>query len=194
MGGALPRQLDTAPLQRPGTLWGRLILVDAALLRGESAVAGERLTALPAEAPPVARRLAQLARLDGKVEEAASASARGLAGSPTSLALLERVLASLAAKDLDGARQIAEAQGSVLGSHAPWLLVLIDLEQGRLARAKARAAELPEPPPESPLALRVIVVRAMVGVGDRARGRALLEQVRRQAPRHPDVVALPARL
>lgn len=194
VGGALPRQLDTAALQRPGTLWGRLILADAALLRGESAVAGERLAALPAEAPPVARRLAQLARLGGKAEEAVSASARSLAGSPTALALLERVLALLAAKDLDGARQIAEAQASLLGSHAPWLLVLVDLEQGRLPRAKARAAALPEPLPESPLALRVVVARAMVGVGDRARGRALLELVRRQAPRHPDVVALPARL
>lgn len=194
VGGALPREIDDGALERPGTLWGRLILADMALLRGERSAASERLAALPAEAPPVARRLAQLARLEGKGEEALAAGARALEGSPTALGIIERVQGLLAVKDVEGARRLAEAQGSLLGSQAPWLLVLVDVEQGRLPRAKARAAALPEPLAESPLALRVAVARAMAAVGDRARGRTLVEQLRRQAPKHPDVAALPPRL
>lgn len=194
VGGRLPRELPTETLSRPEALWGRLVLADAALLRGQTQRAAERIAALPPDSAAVARRLAQLARLGGRTDDALKHSARALDGSPTAPALIERVLCLLNAKRVDEAREAVTARGSLLGPLAPWLAVLADIEQGVLPRAKARAATLPEPPAESPLVLRLAVARALVGLGDRARGGPLLAQVRRQAPRHPEVSALPARL
>lgn len=194
VGGALPKELAPGAAERPETLWGRVALVDLALLRGDSKKASELLAGRPTQASPLDRRTAQLARLDGRREEAVAASRRALDGSPTSLTLLEHVSSLLAAGKPDEAREIAEAHGALLGPLAPWLAVLADVEQARVPRAKARAATLPEPPQESPLALRIAVTRAMVAIGDRARGRALLDALRRQAPRHPEIAQLPARL
>lgn len=149
---------------------------------------------MPPQSAPVARRLAQIARLEGALAEANEHAARALGDSPTSLALIERVLALVSAARVDEARAVITERGSLLGPLSQWLSVLADLEQGALPRAKARAAALAEPPTESPLALRVVVTRALVGIGDRSRGAPALALLRQQAPRHPDVAALPARL
>jgi hypothetical protein len=194
VGGPVPRSLDPAVLERPGLLWGRLALADTALLGGDARAAAKALEGLPADAGPVARRRAQLARLGGRGEDALAHSAVALKGGPTALALIERVRCLVLSGQLEQARELAESRSSLLGSLGPWLLVHLDLEQGRAPRAKARALSLPEPPAESPLALRVLVAQALVGVGDRLRGRPLLQQLHRQAPRHPEVKALPPRL
>ncbi len=194
LGEARLLELPTERLVRPETLWGRLALADAALLQGRPAQAQEHLSALPPRSAPVARRLAQLARLGGALEDANGHGAPALEDSPTSLALIERVLCLLSAARVDEARAVVTERGSLIGPLAQWLSVLADLEQGALPRAKARAATLAEPPAESPLALRLAVARALVGIGDRARAAPALALLRRQAPRHPEVTALPARL
>lgn len=194
VGGTPPKELSSLDPARAEILWGRLALVDAAIVGGRLTQAKELLAAAPASAPPVARRLAQIARLENRTEDALAAGARAFSGAPTSLSLIEHALGLLAAGQPDRARELADSHGTLLGPLAPWLVVLADVEQGRAPRAKARAATLPEPPQESPLALRLVVTQGLVAVGDRARGRALLEQLRRQAPRHPEVARLPARL
>jgi tetratricopeptide (TPR) repeat protein len=194
VGGALPKDLAPGVAERPETLWGRVARVDVSILRGDLKTASELLAGEGTQASSLTRRVAQLARLDGRHEEAVAASRRALDASPTALSLLEHASCLLAAKKPDEARDIAESHAPLLGPLAPWIAVLADVEQGRAPRAKARAATLTEPPQESPLALRIVVTRAMVAIGDRARGRALLDGLRRQAPRHPEIAQLPARL
>ena len=120
-------------------------------------------------------------------------SLQALGAGPTLLALTERVECLLVVGDGAGARALLEQYPAVFGPLSGWLAGLVDTAQDRLPRAKARLASLELPPTESPLPLRVAVVRALIATGDRKRGMPLLAELRKLAPQDPSVAALPAK-
>ncbi len=208
VGGSLPKNVEVAQLSLPEVIWGRAIALDVALRRGELAEVQRQLEALGSAEPPLALRQARALRLarEASPSKVASAtdsaagdsgclphSARALDAGPSLLSLTERISCLLTSGDAATARSVLEQYPAVLGATGGWLGALVDMAQDRAARAKARVATLELPPAESPLALRVVVARALVAVGDRKRAAPLLAELRRVAPLDPAVVALPRR-
>lgn len=213
VGGALPKDLDASDLAQPEVLWGRQVALDVLLRRGDLKGAAELLGRLDASQPPLALRRARLRRLaleqsvgdrTGKARAPADAGAASLAScaedslqslsaGPSLLALTERVECLLVLGDGAAARALLEQYPAVFGAMGGWLAALVDVAQDRVPRAKARLAALELPQGESPLALRVVVVRALIATGDRKRGQPLLAELRKLAPQEPAVAALPAR-
>jgi hypothetical protein len=207
VGGAVPKDVDVSNFLHPEVLWGRQVAFDVMLRRGELASVTQKLAAIESAEPPLALRRARALRL---TQEAAASTKAGspakegascaqdslhaLGAGPSALALTERVLCLLATNDPATARGVLEQYPALLGNTAGWLGALVDVAQDRLPRAKARVAALELPPAESPLALRIVVARALVAVGDRKQAPPLLGELRRLAPRDPAVTALPARL
>jgi len=64
--------------------------------------------------------------------------------------------------------------------------VLVDVANKQKAQAAARAAKLDLPLPETPLALRILVARALAASGDK-RARPYVLALAKQVPKHPYV-------
>ena len=134
-------------------------------------------------------RLARLRRYQGKMGEAVKASARALEGNVTAPLLVERTYDLVAADDTASARTLIARYPVVLGPLSGWLAAYVDAhakDKNEQAQAVARVAKLDLPPDASPLAIRVLALRALVVTGDK-RAKPYLAVVARRAGKQPDV-------
>lgn len=174
----------------PHVPWGEIVAFDAALDQGELELAAELASAWKngSKRPVYRLRLARLYRYQGKAGEAMELARTALAeGTPTATALIEYVYASLAAEEPKAARDAVAKFPILLGPMSVWLNILIDVASGREADASVKAGKEEPPPDAAPLALRILVGRAL-SVSKDKRARGYLVSIFRRVPKHPDVV------
>jgi tetratricopeptide (TPR) repeat protein len=193
LGIALGRKYpDAKTLEQmavPAVPWGDLIAVDAALDTGKMDLAqkiagrwGPR-----GSVPTYALRLSRLYRYAGKTDEAVKASDDAMvAGGVTPRVLVERFDALVAAKNVQGARDLLAQYPIVLGPMTEFLKASLDVVDGKAARAKVAVARLEPPPEGAPILFDLIAARAFVAGGD-ARAKPLVMRLLR-TPRNPDVL------
>jgi tetratricopeptide (TPR) repeat protein len=191
MGTKYPTPEERDALRDPSIPWGELIAIDAALDQGAVEPAAQILEARTGEAlrPVHLLRLARLRRYQNMPAKAVEASAAALEGNVTAPVLIERTYDLVAAEDLDGARTLIAKYPALLGPLGGWLAAFVDgngKEKSDKAQAASRAAKLDLPPDGSALALRVLVLRALVVSGDK-RASAYLRGLAFRASKHPDV-------
>jgi tetratricopeptide (TPR) repeat protein len=192
LGTKFPTPATIEKMSVPSVPWGDLVAVDAALDTGNLELA-EKIDArwgARASVPTYALRHARLLRYQGKVEEAARASADALIpGGVTPRVLVERFESLVAKSDIPGARDLLAQYSAVLGPMTEFLKVSADVADKRAPRAKATAARLEPPPSDSPLLYDLIAAKALVAVGDR-RGKGLVQALLRKVPKHPELPPL----
>jgi predicted negative regulator of RcsB-dependent stress response len=191
LGTKYPAPADLGALRDPSVPWGEIVALDAMLDQGDLAGAQSVLAGRTGDAlrPVHLSRLARLHRYQGKAAEAASDSARALEGNVTAPLLVERTYDLVAADDTAGARTLIAKYPVVLGPLSGWLAAYVDAhakDKNEQAQAVARVAKLDLPPDASPLAIRVLALRALAVTGDK-RARPYLAVVARRAGKHPDV-------
>ncbi len=191
LGTNYPAAAELTALRDPSVPWGEIVVLDAVLDQGDLAGADSVLSARPSEAlmPVHLLRLARLRRYQGKTGEAVKASARALEGNVTAPLLVERTYDLVAADDTASARTLIARYPVVLGPLSGWLAAYIDAhakDKSEQAQAVARLAKLDLPPDASPLAIRVLALRALVVTGDK-RAKPYLAVVARRAGKQPDV-------
>jgi tetratricopeptide (TPR) repeat protein len=191
LGTKYPLAADVPALKDPSVPWGEIVVVDAALdqadLTGAESVLGGRTG--ESLRPVHLLRLARLRRYQGKAAEAVAASARALEGNVTAPLLVERTYDLVAGDDPGAARTLIAKYPAVLGPLSGWLAAFVDAhgkDKGEQAQAIARVAKLDLPPDASPLAIRLLALRALVATGDK-RAKPYLGMLARRAPKHPEV-------
>jgi tetratricopeptide (TPR) repeat protein len=186
-----PDKLET--LAAPDKPWGELIAVDAAIETGNLPLAEKLLAKRSLETlrPVHLRRLARLRRLQGKLDAALEASGAAAEGGIAMPLLLERIYELLAKEEVAPAKQLAAKYPSLLGPLAGWVGVLTDVASKQVASAAVRLTKLELPPDESPIAVRVLVARALV-VGKDKRAAPYLTALIKKLPKNPDVLAAAA--
>jgi hypothetical protein len=189
-GTVFPPPATLEELAAPDRPWGELIAIDAALETGNLALAEKLLAKRPLESlrPVHLRRLARLRRLQGKLDEALQASAAAAGGGMALPLLLEREYELLAKEDVAGAKQLAAKYPALLGPLAGWVGVLIDVAGKQPASAAVRLTKLDLPPEESPIAVRVLVARALM-VGKDKRAKPYVGMLAKKLPKNPDILA-----
>ncbi len=194
LGRKYPDAKSIEQIAVPQVPWGDLVAVDAALDTGKMDLA-EKIAArwgTRASVPTYALRMARLLRYQGKLDDAVKASADAMVpGGVTPRALVERFDTLLAAKDIQGARDLLAQYPIVLGPMTELLKVSLDAADNKAARAKVAVARLEPPPEGSPVLFELIAARAFVAAGD-ARAKPLVIRLLHAAPRNPDVLE-PAR-
>jgi hypothetical protein len=190
LGTKYPTPQERDAMRDPSVPWGELIAIDAALDTGDVEGAAKILEARTGEAlrPVHLLRLARLRRYQSMPAKAVEASAAALEGNVTAPILIERTFDLVAADDRDGARTLIAKYPALLGPLSGWLATFIDGSGGEKAdkaQAASRAAKLELPPEGSALALRILVLRALVVSGDK-RAKDYLRSLARLA-KHPDV-------
>jgi predicted negative regulator of RcsB-dependent stress response len=191
LGSRYPMKEELGALKDPSVPWGELVVIDSMLEQGDLAGAAELLGKRQGEAlrPVHLLRLARLLRYQGKAQEAVDASNRALEGSVTAPLLVERCYDLVAAGDLKGARTLLARYPVVLGTLSGWLAAFIDAhetEKGTQAQAAARTAKLELPLDASPLAVRLLALRALVVTEDK-RAKPYLGMFARRHGKHPEV-------
>jgi hypothetical protein len=191
LGTKYPPAADMPALRDPSVPWGELIVLDAALDQGDFATAESILSARTGDAlrPVHLLRLARLRRYQGKTADAVAASARALEGNVTAPLLVERTYDLVAADDPASARTLIAKYPAVLGPLSGWLAAFVDAhskDKNEQAQAVARVAKLDLPPDASPLAIRLLALRALIVTEDK-RARPFLGIVARRAPKNPEV-------
>jgi tetratricopeptide (TPR) repeat protein len=191
LGSRYPMKEELGALKDPSIPWGELVVIDSMLEQGDLAGAAELLGKRQGEAlrPVHLLRLARLLRYQGKAEEAVDASNRALAGSVTAPLLVERCYDLVAAGDLKGARTLLARYPVVLGTLSGWLAAFIDAhetDKSAQAQAAARAAKLDLPLDASPLAVRLLALRALVVTADK-RAKPYLRVFSRKHAKHPEL-------
>jgi hypothetical protein len=192
LGTRYPMKEELGALRDPSVPGGELVVVDSMFEQGDLAGAADVLGKRQGEAlrPVHLLRVARLYRYQGKAAEAVDASNRALEGSVTAPLLVERCYDLVAAEDLKGARTLLARYPVVLGTLSGWLAAFIDAhekEQSAQAQAAARAAKLELPLDASPLAVRLLALRALV-VTDDKRAKPYLGVFARKHGRHPEVL------
>jgi tetratricopeptide (TPR) repeat protein len=189
-GTAFPPPDQLEALAAPDKPWGELIAVDAAIETGNLALAEKLLAkhALETLRPVHLRRLARVRRLQGKLDAALEASSAAAEGGIALPLLLERVYELIAKDDVTQAKQVAAKYPTLLGPLAGWVGVLTDVASKQAASAAVRLTKLELPPDESPIAVRVLVARALV-VGKDKRAAPYLAALLKKLPKNPDVLA-----
>jgi predicted Zn-dependent protease len=192
-GAAFAPPAELEGLAAPDKPWGELVAIDSALETGNLALADKLLSKRSAETmrPVHLRRLARLRRLQGKLDDALRASAAAAEGGMALPLLLERVYELLAKEDAAAAKQLAAKYPSLLGPLAGWVGVLTDVATKQAASATVRLGKLDLPPDEAPLAVRVLVARALM-TGHDKRGPAYLAIQLKKLPKNPDLLAAAA--
>ncbi len=192
-GAAFPPADKLVDMAAPDKPWGELVAVDAAIETGNLAMAEKLLgkRSLETLRPVHLRRLARLRRLQGKLDEALRASAAAAEGGMALPLLLERVYELLAKDDVASAKQLAAKYPSLLGPLSGWVGVLTDVASKQAASATVRLAKLDLPPEESPIAVRVLVARALMSGKDK-RSKVFLTALLKKLPKNPDVLAAAA--
>lgn len=192
-GAAFPPAAELEALAAPDKPWGELVAVDAALETGNLALAEKLLAKRSGEAlrPVHLRRVARLRRFQGKLDAALEASSAAAEGGMALPLLLERVYELLGKDDVAGAKQLAAKYPSLLGPLAGWVGVLTDAASKQAASATVRLGKLDLPPDEAPLAVRVLVARALMAGQDK-RGKPYLAMQLKKLPKNPDLLAAAA--
>jgi tetratricopeptide (TPR) repeat protein len=187
-GSAFPSHEKLEAMATPATPWGELVATDAALGVGDLALANKILSRRHGDQlrPVHYLRLARLYRYQNKPDEALKAVLAAREGSTTSAVLIESLYCYLKKEDTAGARNLVAKHPTVLGPLTAWLGVLVDVASKQKAQAAARTAKLDLPPAETPLALRILVARALVAAEDK-RARPYVLALAKQVPKHPDV-------
>jgi hypothetical protein len=189
-GSALPAPDKLEAFANPQIPWGEVVAVDAATESGNLELADKIVTRWGAAAgrPVYALRVSRLRRHQGKLDEALTASAAALSGTTTLPVLIERVYVLIAKQSYDAARDLTAKYPSLLGPMSGWLKALVDAASGRAAEAKVGLGQLEPPPPEAPVEIRVLAMRALVANHDK-RARFALKDLSRQLPKNPDLIA-----
>jgi hypothetical protein len=192
LGTKYPTPTERETIRDPSIPWGELIAIDAALDQGDLPAAQAILATRTGEQlrPVHLLRLARLRRYQNMAAEAVEASALALEGNVTAPILIERTFDLVAAEDLANARTLIAKYPALLGPLSGWLSTFVDgngKEKADKAQAASRAAKLDLPPDGSALALRVLVLRALVASGDK-RAKDYLRTLAFRAAKHPDVV------
>jgi hypothetical protein len=192
-GTAFPPADKLVDMAAPDKPWGELVAIDAALETGNLAMAEKLLgkRSLETLRPVHLRRLARLRRFQGKLDDALRASAAAAEGGMALPLLLERVYELLAKDDVAGAKQLAAKYPSLLGPLSGWVGVLTDVASKQAASATVRLTKLDLPPDESPIAVRVLVARALM-TGKDKRSKMYLTALLKKLPKNPDVLAAAA--
>ena len=192
-GTAFPPADKLMDMAAPDKPWGELVAVDAALETGNLAMAEKLLgkRSLETLRPVHLRRLARLRRFQGKLDDALRASAAAAEGGMALPLLLERVYELLAKDDVAGAKQLAAKYPSLLGPLSGWVGVLTDVASKQAASATVRLSKLDLPPDESPIAVRVLVARALM-TGKDKRSKPYVTALLKKLPKNPDVLAAAA--
>lgn len=189
-GNRYPKAEDLKRMAEPAVPWGELVAIDAALDTGQLERAEALLRARSEGQRPVHLvRLARLLRYQGKPSEAIAASEKALEANMTVGLLLERTYGLLAADKPVAARTLVAKYPSALGPMTAWLFALIDVAEKQEAQATARIAKLDLPPDASPLALKVMVARALAAAGDK-RAKPYHKALLKAHPQQPDLKAL----
>lgn len=191
LGTRYPMKEELSTLRDPSIPWGELVVIDSMLEQGDLAGAAAILGKRQGEAlrPVHLLRLARLYRYQGKAAEAVDASDRALEGSVTGPLLVERCYDLVAAGELKAARTLLAKYPVVLGTLSGWLAAFIDAhesDKSAQAQAAARAAKLDLPLDASPLAVRLLALRALVVTGDK-RAKPYLGVFARRLGKHPEV-------
>lgn len=184
-GEPIPEDDELKQLAGPQAIWGNLVAVDYALDNGKLELAQELTKDWDALTAAQALRKARLLRYQGEAKQAAEAALK--AEGATVPALLERCYDLLAAKDADGARNLAARYPALLGPMNDWLKALIDAEDGKAALAAAKLSTLDEPPDVAPLPVRLLAARALAASGDK-RAKGYVAALMKKHASHPDVV------
>jgi tetratricopeptide (TPR) repeat protein len=189
-GTAFPSPDQLEMLAAPDRPWGELIAVDAAIETGNLPLAEKLLAKRSIETlrPVHLRRLARLRRLQGKLDAALEASGAAAEGGVALPLLLERIYELIAKEEVASAKQLAAKYPTLLGPLAGWVGVLTDVASKQAASAAVRLTKLELPPDESPIAVRVLVARALV-VGKDKRAAPYLTALIKKLPKNPDVLA-----
>jgi hypothetical protein len=192
-GTAFPAPAALEEMAAPDKPWGELVAVDAAIETGNLPLAEKILSKRSAETlrPVHLRRLARLRRLQNKLDDALKASSAAAEGGMALPLLLERVYELLAKEDVSGAKQLAAKYPSLLGPLAGWVGVLTDVAAKQAASAAVRLTKLDLPPDESPLAVRILVARALM-TGKDKRGKPYVLALAKKLPKNPDILAAAA--
>jgi hypothetical protein len=189
-GTAFPTPQALEQMSAPDVPWGELIAIDGALETGNLALAEKLLAKRSVEAlrPVHLRRLARLRRFQGKLDIALEASGIAAEGGIAMPLLLERIYELLAKDDVQNAKQLAAKYPALLGPLSGWVGVLTDVASKQAAAATVRLTKLELPPDESPIAVKVLVARALV-VGKDKRAKPYITALSRKLPKNPDVLA-----
>jgi predicted Zn-dependent protease len=189
-GTAFPPPAALEEMAAPDKPWGELIAVDAAIETGNLPLAEKLLSKRSVETlrPVHLRRLARLRRLQNKLDDALKASSAAAEGGMALPLLLERVYELLAKEDVSGAKQLAAKYPSLLGPLAGWVGVLTDVASKQAASAAVRLTKLDLPPDESPLAVRILVARALM-TGKDKRAKPYVLALAKKLPKNPDILA-----
>lgn len=189
-GTEFPKPEQLEEMAAPERPWGELIAVDAAIETGNLPLAEKLLSKRSAETlrPVHLRRLARIRRLQGKLDDALKASAASAEGGMALPLLLERVYELLAKDDVAGAKQLAAKYPALLGPLSGWVGVLTDAAGKQAASATVRLTKLDLPPEESPLAVRILVTRALQ-VGHDKRAKPYLGIQLKKLPKNTDLLA-----
>ena len=191
MGTKYPPAADVPGLRDPSVPWGEIIVTDALLDQGDLVTAESVLGARSGDAlrPVHLLRLARLRRYQGKAADAAAASARALEGNVTAPLLVERTYDLVATDEVASARTLIGKYPVVLGPLGGWLTAYVDAhakDKNEQAQAVARVAKLDLPPDASPLAIRLLALRALIVTGDK-RAKPYLGVIARRAGKNPEV-------
>jgi predicted Zn-dependent protease len=189
-GTVFPAPDKLEALAAPDKPWGELIAVDAAIETGNLPLAEKLLAKRSLETlrPVHLRRLARLRRLQGKLDAALEASGAAAEGGVALPLLLERIYELIAKEEVAPAKQLAAKYPNLLGPLAGWVGVLTDVASKQAASAAVRLTKLELPPDESPIAVRVLVARALM-VGKDKRAAPYLAALIKKLPKNPDVLA-----
>jgi hypothetical protein len=189
-GTAFPPPDKLEEMAAPDKPWGELIAIDAAIETGNLPLAEKLLGKRSVEAlrPVHLRRLARLRRLQGKLDAALEASSAAAEAGIAMPLLLERVYELLAKDEVASAKQLAAKYPALLGPLAGWVGVLTDVASKQATAATVRLTKLELPPDESPIAVRVLVARALV-VGKDKRAKPYVTALAKKLPKNPDVLA-----
>jgi predicted Zn-dependent protease len=192
-GSAFPAPDQLEEMAAPDKPWGELIAVDAAIETGNLPLAEKLLSRRSSETlrPVHLRRLARLRRLQGKNDEALQASAAAAQAGIAMPLLLERVYELLQKDDVTSAKQLAAKYPTLLGPLSGWVGVLTDVASKQAAAATVRLTKLELPPEESPIAVRVLVARALMAGKDK-RAKPYLAMQLKKLPKNPDILAAAA--
>jgi tetratricopeptide (TPR) repeat protein len=192
-GTAYPKAEDLVGMAHPSVPWGELVATDAALDLGDLPSAERSLSLRPTgeQRAVHALRVARLRRLQGKLDQALEASAKALEGNVTPSLLLERSYELIAADRAADARAFVAKYPSVLGPLTSWLQAIIEVAAKQDAQAQARVAKLELPPEATPLALRVMVAKALVATADK-RAKPYLDALAERSAKYPELAALAA--
>jgi hypothetical protein len=144
-----------------------------------------------AESNPLrARRLARLARYEGKLDAADALSLTAMEhGTVTPRVLWERVYVLVARNHGNEVGPLLSHYPLVLGPLASWLSAYAAASGGNTEGAKGRTASLDPPPAAAPLEARVVAAAAFGAMKDKHRGTDYVKDVLAASGRHPDLIA-----